>query len=271
MSSTPVSDGRPLQREPGGITYDRYRLGQIFERVVRRHRVRTAIEVPAGGEKAMPSIYSLALGLLGVKVTLVNPDPASLAAWDRLGLGDRYEAVQVERLDSLGLPDAGWDLAWNFVTLSKTGAFDAVLAEMQRVSRSLVMTVHNNGFNLGYPWHRLLHLAFGFRWTHGETRYHWPHQVRSAYARLGMSELTLDVFDSPPWPDPPGFRDVRLHRALKDGGDVHSATWEAPVVDYYAAGQFPAWMRLMSIVEDLPGPRWPRFPFSHLFYALYRR
>ncbi len=267
---SPVEPG-PAQVEPAGITYDRFRLGEIFERIVRQHKVRRVIEVPAWGEKAMPSIYSLALGLLGCEVTLVSPEPRSLEAWDRLGLRDQVRVVEARDLCHLPLEDRSFDLAWNFVTLSKTGQFDEVLGEMRRVSDRLVMTVHNNGYNLGYPWHRFLHRLFELPWTHGETRYHWPHEVRRAYQRLDLRELALDVFDSPPWPDPPGFRDVRLHRQLAQGGDVTSADWSAPVVDYYAQGQFPLWMRGLSLVEDLPGPRWVRFPFSHLFYALYAR
>ncbi len=259
------------QIEPPGITYDRYRLGVLFERIVRTRRIGSVIEVPAAGEKAMPSIYSLALGLLGCEVTLVNPVEESLAAWDRLGIRDKVSVVRVESLEDLPLGDSSFDMAWNFVTLSKTGSFDRVLGEMARVSRDLVMTVHNNGFNLGYPWHRLLHAALRLPWTHGETRYHWPWEVTRAYERLGLKRVAVDVFDSPPWPDPPGFRDVRLHLQLADGGDVTSSTWHAPVVDYYAAGRFPIWMRALSLVEDLPGPRWIRYPFSHLFYVLYEK
>jgi hypothetical protein len=260
----------PLQVEPGGITYDRYRLGVLFERLLREHRVARVIEVPADGEKAMPSISSLALGRLGCEVVLVNPSPAGLEAWERLGLRDQVVPLQVDDLAALPLPDDCVDLAWNFVTLGKTGRFEKVLAEMARVSRRLVMTVHNNGWNIGYPWHRLLHLALRLPWTHGDTRYHWPSEVRRAYAELGLLELELEVFDSPPWPDPPGFRDVRLHRALGGGGDVASCRWQAPIVDYYAEQRFPAWMRWLSRAEDLGVPTPLRAPFSHLFYALYK-
>ncbi len=258
-----------LQREPGGLTYDRFRLGIIFSRITERYGVRRAIEVPAHGEKAMPSIYSLGLAMAGCEVTLVNPVEASLAEWERLGVRELARVVTADELTALPVDDGAYDLAWNFVTLSKTGEFDAVLAEMKRVTNQLVMTVHNNGFNLGYPWHRFLHRVLDLPWTHGDTRYHWPHQVRAAYRRLGMHERELDVFDAPPWPDPPGFRDVRLHRELAGGGDVDSCDWEAPVVEYYERGAFPAWMRALSVIEDLPGPRWMRYPFSHLFYALY--
>lgn len=257
-----------LQIEPGGITYDRYRLGQLFERIVRTRKVRKVVEVPAAGEKAMPSVYSLALGLLGCEVTLVNPVAASLEAWERLGIRDKAVVVEVEDLTTLPFEDGAFDMAWNFVTLSKTGAFEEVLGEMARVSGRLVMTVHNNGYNLGYPWHRLLHKVFGFPWTHGETRYHWPAEVHPAYERAGIHIEEQRFFDAPPWPDPPGIRDVRLHRELKDSSDVTACDWRAPVVDYYAAGQFPSWMRALSIVEDLPIPAPLRAPFSHLFYVL---
>lgn len=260
-----------VQIEPGGITYDRFRLSRVLRRIVAEHGIGRVVEVPASGEKAMPSIYSLPLGLMGCEVTLVNPSPSGLAAWESLGLMDRVTVVQAEDLARLPLEKGSFHLAWNFVTLSKTGRFEAVLAEMKRVSAKLVMTVHNNGFNLGYPWHRLIHRVFGFPWTHGDSRYHWPANVQRAYDQVGLERVALDVLDSPPWPDPPGFRDIRLHRQLADGQDVTACAWHAPAVDYFSRGRFPLWMRTLSVVEDLPGPRWMRYPFSHLFYALYRQ
>ena len=71
----------------------------------------------------------------------------------------------------------------------------------------------------------------------------------------------------PWWPDPPGFRDVRLHMS---GGDiVEDFDWNAPIEDVYRTGHRPLGLRVLSKIEDasvIPMP--VRFVFSHLFFLL---
>jgi SAM-dependent methyltransferase len=257
--------GCQLQTEPFGITYDRFRLGIIFSRMVRELDIREAAEIPAWGAKAMPSIYSLALALNGCRVTLVDPWEPALEAWRRLDLEAKLNLIKVDPVNT-GLPDGGFDLAWNFVTLAHVSEPVKVLREMARVSRRYVMTVHQNGFNVGYPWHRFLHFIFRFPWTHGHRYCFFPGSVKRLYREAGIRPVKINVLDSPPWPDPPGFRDVRLHRNLPQGETT--TEWRVPVVDYYLEDSFPRWMRILSRLEDLPIPRQLKYPVSHLFYVL---
>lgn len=262
-----MAGDRRTQTEPGGITYDRYRLDQIFARVVPRYRIRTALEMDAGGEKAMPSIYSIGLARAGCRVVLVNPAVQARTAWKRLGLDHAVCCVRTDPHQA-GIAGGSVDLAWNFVSLSKARDFAGVLGEMARVSRRLVVTVHTNGYNLGYPWHRMIHWVFGFPWTHGDTRFSFPRVVAGAYRSAGLRVTRILPFDSPPWPDPPGFRDVRLHRQGIERTEDPSIAWKAPIIDYCAEERFPAWMRALSRLERLPVPRVVRYPVSHLFMVM---
>lgn len=256
------------EREPYGITYDRLRLDLVFRDLLSRYPIQRVLEYPAEGAKAMPSIYSLALGALGCDVTLVNPSEQGLEVWRDLGLGDRFEVVEVDDLCDSGLDADRWDLVWNFVSVGFRTDFDRILAEMARVSRRYVMTVHCNAYNLGYPWHHFLHWALGLEWTHGETDYFWPHRVRQAYREAGGEPIDFGLFDMPGWPDPPGFRDVRLH--LNGGDDVEIFEWTAPIAEYYGRKELPPLMRLLSRVESSSVPQPVRYLFSHLFYVLAR-
>ncbi|MFP4596629.1 MAG: hypothetical protein ACOC9J_02230 [Persicimonas sp.] len=254
------------EREPYGITYDRLRLDRVFEQLLSRYPIQTVLEYPAEGAKAMPSIYSLALGALGCDITLVNPSPQGVDVWRRLGLEDRIEVVEVDQLSQSELDTGRWDLVWNFVSVGFRSDFEQVLAEMVRLSGRYVLTVHCNAYNLGYPWHHFLHWALGLEWTHGETDYFWPHRVRAAYRDAGAAPCDFGLFDMPGWPDPPGFRDVRLH--LNGGDDVDIFEWSAPIADFYARGQLPPLMKWLSRIESAPVPRALRYIFSHLFFVL---
>jgi hypothetical protein len=261
---TTTAEGPRIEREPFGITYDRLRLDKTFKKLVRRHSLRTALELPAGGAKAMPGIYSLALARHGVDVTLFNPEDQGLAVWDRLGLS--YDVTKADDPRETGLDDGAFDLVWNFVTVGFEPDFDRIIAEMARVSDRYVMTVHCNGFNYGYPWHRFLHWALKLEWNHGETAYFFPKNVRGAYREAGLKPIGFGLFDMPWWPDPPGFRDVRLH--LSGGDVVEELEWTAPIEDVYQNGEVHPGLKLLSFIEDLPVPQLIRWPFSHLFYVL---
>lgn len=48
-----------------GLDYERYALDQTLQDLVKKYGIRNALEIPAIGVKAMPSIYSIGLGLAG--------------------------------------------------------------------------------------------------------------------------------------------------------------------------------------------------------------
>ena len=91
--------------------------------------------------------------------------------------------------------------------------------------------------------------------------------MREVYRSLGLEPVDFGLLDMPWWPDPPGFRDVRLH--LSGGDVVEDFDWKAPIEDIYATGEKPLGLRVLSRIEALPViPRPIRFVFSHLFFLL---
>lgn len=257
----------PLEIEPPGITYDRLRLDRTLQRVARQHNVRTALEIPSRGAKAMGGLYSLALGRAGVDVTLHEPDPDGLAVWERLGLADRVHALHTPDLPHLPVDTETFDLAWNFVTLGDEPHREALLAEMARTSR-LVLTVHCNGFNWGYPWHRFLHRIFRVPWNHGDPHWFFPDRVRESFRNAGITPIDFGHLDMPWWPDPPGLRDMRLHLGrIEERADTR---WNAPIEAIYSGEPVPKPLRVLSRIEDAPIPTPVRTVFSHLFFVLGR-
>ena len=257
---------RRQETEPFGITYDRIRLDKVARNLVRRLGIRNVLELPAHGSKSMPGIYSLGFANAGCHVTLFDPEPQGVEVYERLGLRDRVTVVHGEDAARSGLDADAYDLVWNFVTLGFRPDFEEVLKEMHRTSRKAVMTVHCNGFNYGYPWHRFLHWALKLPWTHGQTDYFFPNRVRRAYRAAGIEPTDTGLFDMPWWPDPPGFRDVRLH--LSGGDVVEDFDWVAPIEDVYRTGRIPPFLHALSKIEDLPILPPVRWTFSHLFYLV---
>lgn len=262
--SSGESPGDPcVQREPFGISYDRFRVSALLTRLARENRIQRALEVEARGAKCCPSLYSLPLGLAGSDVWLHNGHPPSLAHWERLGLAGRAHVFR-SCVTGLPFPDASFDLVWNFVTLQREAQLDRAFSEMARVSRGLVLVIFQNGYNFGYPWHHFLHWAFALEWTHGRTETFFPGWVKDAFRTAGIEPTELTPMDQVPWPEPPGFRDVKLHRAGVSFGHEERYTWDVPSVEYLRTG-FPIPYRFLGFFEELPVPILIKLPVNQLF------
>jgi hypothetical protein len=251
-----------VETEPIGITYDRLRLGDVQADLVGRFGWRRVLEVGAGGAKAKPSLYSLGFARAGCRVDLVGGSPGSLEDWRALGLGGRVRLLD-DDLDGLASSGRTWDVAWNFVTASRRRRFVRLLGAMARLAPH-VMTVHCNGMHYGQPWHRFLHAALALEWTHGAWEKEFPGTVGLAYRRAGLDAAAAGFFDAPGWPDPPGFRDVRLHLSGVSGEET-SVSWHAPVVDIYRSGSVPLVLRLLALGERLQPPP-VRAVLAHLYF-----
>jgi hypothetical protein len=258
-----MNEKRPQETEPFGITYDRIRVDRVLTRLVRQNGIRTALELPADGSKAMPGIYSLSLARAGAHVTLFNPEPQGLEVWDRLGLSHRVSAVYGDDCTRTELESGQFDLVWNFVSNGVSGEFEERLTEMSRLSNRWIVSMHMNGYNWGYPWHRFLHRVFDLEWTHGPHESFFPEYVKRCFRANGVEPTEHLLLDMPWWPDPPGFRDVRLHLEGRD--DTRVADWTAPIEEVYRTGRMPLAGRILERIEDARIPRPVRNVFSHLF------
>ncbi|MEM7396643.1 MAG: methyltransferase domain-containing protein, partial [Verrucomicrobiota bacterium] len=134
-----------VEWEGKGLDYERYAMNILFRRMVERHGIKSVLEIPAKGEKAMPSLYSIPFGQHGCEVSLVNPEEKSKWAWEKLGYPVTYhEFDPVEKTD---FDDGSFDLVWNFMSLSQYDRKDALVEEMKRVSRKYILFIAVNRFN----------------------------------------------------------------------------------------------------------------------------
>ena len=259
------------EREVFGVTYDRYVLLQLHALMAAQMSIRTVVEMPSHGAKAAGSLYSIGFGLAGCDVTLVNPELEMVPKWRELGIENRVKTISRVDVYHTGFEANSFDLAWNFVTWTELADPNRYLREMRRISSKYVMLVTCNNFQPGYPWHRFLHLIFGFPWTHGQVEYNHITRVRKLFRHSGLKVIEYGAIDTPGWPDPSGPRDVRLHRRYGAAGHnqyQQKPDWEVPILYYVKTGKFPDWMRLLG--------RWDmrfrkgvfKLPMSHLFYVV---
>jgi len=252
--------------EGKGLDYERYALNRLFGKLVRTHGIRTVLEIPASGEKAMPSIYSLAFAEAGCEVTLVNPQEKSRWAWEELGYPVTY--VDCDDLAKTGFDGGSFDLVWNFMALAKHHDPQALLREMARLSRAHVLSIAVNRFNPGFFSHRAVHRINHVPWNHGDIRFMSPFFVRRYLDDRGLRVVDRGVVDTPPYPDSLGFRDMRLHRMKVD---LNQIDWDSRTVHWMKRGDYPTKIKLLYLAERLPLPWVVKLVYAHLFWVLARK
>jgi hypothetical protein len=248
-----------------GVSYDRHVMYFHQQILVRELELQNILEMPSFGAKAAPSLYSLGFAKAGCEVTITDIDEQMAEHWRELGLQSRLAVREFTNYSKTDFAENEFDLVWNFVTFTGLPNKDWYVQEMVRVSRRYVMLISCNNIQLGYPLHRLIHFLFQFPWNHGDTHYNYIGNVRKLMLRNGLKIHECGTIDSPPWPDPVGFRDVRLH---KKGIAKIEYDWMVPVVDYIKKNKFPLWMNLLRVYDMSLRKGYWKLPFSHLFYVI---
>jgi len=255
-----------VEIEGKGLDYERYALKKLFARLVEAHGIRDVLEIPAKGEKAMPSIYSLPFGEAGCKVTLVNAEEKSKRAWTDFGFPVTYH--DCEDVTRTGLDGAAHDLVWNFMALAQHDAKKALLEEMARLSGKYVMFIAVNRFNPGFFSHRTVHRVYEVPWTHGDVSFMNPFHVRRFFGANGLKVIRTGVVDCPPYPDSLGIRDMKLHRK---NVDLNKIDWDSRTFGWMKSGDYPLKLKLFYLVERLPLPWVVKLLYAHLFWVLAER
>ncbi|HDH04442.1 MAG TPA: class I SAM-dependent methyltransferase [Nitrospirae bacterium] len=249
-----------------GVTYDRYVMSRHQQILTRDLNLNKILEAPTHGAKAASSIYSLGFAQAGCEVNLINPDDKMIGVWKRLGLDKNLKLHRDIDVYNLPFEDNSFDLVWNFVTFTELKDIPAFLKEMKRVTGKYIYLISCNNFQLGYPLHRCIHKIFGFPWNHGNTYFNFIGNVKKELRKTGLRISESGAIDTPPWPDPVGPRDIRLHKNF--GKDKqYIPEWEVPIEKYMKTG-FPLWIKTLGAYDITLRKGYLKLPFSHLFYVL---
>lgn len=249
--------------EGKGLDYERYALNRLFHRLVQRYSLKEILEIPALGEKAMPSIYSLAFAEAGCGVTLVNGVEKSKWAWNHLNLPAYF--TRCPDLTATPFDDKSFDLVWNFMYLARIDDPGKLLREMKRLSRRYLLFIGVNRFNPGFLSHRTVHKFFKVDWNHGDTNFMSPFKTKRFFTENGLRVLKTGLVDTPPYPDSLGFRDMKLHRINRD---LNSIDWDSRTVHWMKEGAYPTKIKLLYLCESMPVPFFLKIFYAHLFYIL---
>lgn len=252
-----------VENEPFQLDYERFSIAQNLKEMAKRYNIKAVLEAPAPGLKAMPSLYSLGFGEAGCEVTLVNPEPEGIEVWKRLKFN--VKTKKTNDLSMLPFKDNSFDFVWNFNTLSLYKDYEKILDEFIRVSKRYVCLLCVNGYNIGSPIHRILHVVNKVPWTHGDKMFLYPGKVKKLMKDKGLNIVEVGVMNCPVWPDTVGFRDMKFH---KIESQLKNLKWFANTIEFMKNNSYPKWIYNMYKFEKMP-MLWPvKLLYAHLFYVI---
>jgi len=250
-----------------GSVYGRYVRKRLCQRFITDHGIQSVLEVPCNAESyfASPGTQSVIFAENGCTVTLVHPDEEvvrkTVACWTALGRPD-VRVLHHSDLYHLPFGDGQFDLVWNFDSVPLFEDPPRFISEMARVSRSLVMIIVANTWNVGYPIHALSCLLSHRTSAWGSPNWMSLRRIERVLRQVGLVTVERGLVDMPPWPGFDALNPVmqRVHRAKTSGAhDLRSDAEVEKTLDR------------LTFIEYAPLPAILKIPVSHQQYVLARK
>jgi len=147
-----------------GTAYERSLLNNLLKGIIKTYNIRSILEYPAND---LLGDYELLYRGIDLPVK-------------------RSRSITLER----------YDLVWNFCEIERNDP-NKLLTEMIKSTKSYILLVGQNIFNLGVPLHKFYHLLLNLVWDHGD-----PKHMRLSYAKYLFRNNRLQIlehgyFDAP--------------------------------------------------------------------------
>ena len=185
-----------------GTVYERSIISAFLARLGKYYNVRTVLEFPCDGITGLLGINSLDFSRENCDVVLCNPVEKLLllskTVWTRLGLAGKADFVLTSEDTELPFPDESFDLVWNFCMFERYVNPIALINEMTRVSRKLVLVMTQNWRNWGTGPHRLYHRMKRRTWDHGYKRHMQMSALKESMENVNLEIVDFGGIDIPP-------------------------------------------------------------------------
>jgi hypothetical protein len=259
-----------------GLVYERLVLNDYLDRIVSQHNIHTVLEAPIFGMAGVSGINSVRLAQRGCAVTLVDENAERLRGITRIWGELNLRATFVHHVDFTRLPfdDNTFDFAWEWAALWYLPNADALLRELERVSRKLVFVAMPNRVQVGYLMRKYL-LERDFV-NYVDEAWADISRIKKVIRDSRLEIIEEGVLDVPPWPDtvmPASQVLQRLGIKSKQLDARFTGTgWNWSTMDYYL-GRRPE-LKVMidryTFLEHAPIPWQIKAIWAHHRYVLAR-
>jgi len=186
-----------------GLVYERLVREKYFDSLIRRFGVKSVLEVPFNGTAGYTGVNSTYFSEMECNVTLANDDykllKNAMQLWSAMGLKANF--VQLTPKEKLPFDDKTFDLVWNYCEIEKAKKPKALMKEMARVSRNLVLVITQNSVTYGFFPHKIYHHLRGHPWDHGDPKLMSLRNIIRLVNDCRFPIVESGLIDSPPFPD----------------------------------------------------------------------
>jgi len=245
-----------------GVVYEQFMLNRLLCRIAKENGVASALEFPLRGMAGLTGINSIGLADMGVRVTLADKEEhiaTAKAAWQKAKR--KANLVEIET-GKLPFGNSEFDLSYNFAALWHLGNPEAVIGEMCRVSRNVVLVCMPNPLNPVFQARRFAGmLPAGHAWADNR-------RIARGLEDNGFTVVEKGLLDIPPWPDT-----VVPIKKLVPFGKGKKGAWRWSMLDYYS-GKSPGLKEKaerFAFIEDSSLPRFVKALWAHHAYVVAKR
>jgi len=200
-----VQGARPIYlyypAEGFGCLYHRTMLNDFFAKFIGESKINSVAEAPLDSY-GMVGAGSLVFTQLGRKLTLISQDKALLARGSSLLEFNAITDVTClhSGLDHIPVAADAFDLSWSYERIQAVPNASAVVDELCRVSKAVMIVVPNK-YNYGQYAHYFYHRVSGTTCDYvGPNTLMRPKPIREMLRKRGLVILRKGMIDIPWWP-----------------------------------------------------------------------
>jgi len=184
-----------------GSSYERIIIHNRIMEIIARYNISSILEAPSFGFTGLSGINSMGFAKAGLDVTIVDHNLERLSlikkVWNDSSL--KLNSLCVDNYSTLNFPDRSFDLSWNFSALWFVDDITQFLAELNRVTKKVIVLAVPNRSGLGYLSQKYLGKEDLSKYLTEENIMH--KHFNPIMQNLGWKQVKWDYFDCPPWPD----------------------------------------------------------------------
>lgn len=257
-----------------GVVYERFVLNDYLLALAEKHAIQTVLEAPLYGMAGVSGINSYILAKTGRAVTLIDDHAERLDGVKRIWAELNTPATFIHHPDLTRLPfaDKTFDLTWEWAGLWYLPNAEALLKELVRVSKNLVLVAMPNNIQVGYLMRKYV-IDRDFFNTIDEQ---WVkmNRIKPVLKAAGLRFIEQGVMDVPPWPDTVmPAADVLKRLGIKSkklDAQFTGEGWTWSTMAYYLGQQPDLYDRVMKYawIDHAPLPWQIKAVWAHHRYVL---
>jgi len=189
------------ENEGLGSSYERVILNQHLTRICQEHDVKTVLEAPIFGFTGISGINSMNMAQEGKEITLTDDNSERLVMIEKLWKECKLPVnlKYSENFTSLPVNDYEFDMSWNFSALWFVKDIESFLAELDRVSKKIILIIVPNRTGPGFLMQKIMSKKTYKEVVNTDSiKYSCFSRIMS---NLGWKLAEERLIDCPPWPD----------------------------------------------------------------------